>query len=88
LDLPPQFGAQINRNDVSTKKVGRPFAMVDLDNECCIGCGACADLCPEVFEMDERSRRARVIIFEVTDRNCIDEAIATCPVECISWKAG
>ena len=59
---------------------------VDLDNECCLGCGACADLCPGVFEMDDRIRKARVIIFEVTDRNCIEEAIAACPAECIFWK--
>jgi len=60
--------------------------MVDLDHECCIGCGACADLCPEVFSMDDRTRKARVVIFEVTDRSCIEEAIRTCPTECISWE--
>ncbi|MHC1727432.1 MAG: ferredoxin [Syntrophobacteraceae bacterium] len=60
--------------------------MVDLDNECCIGCGACADLCPDIFEMDDRSGLARLIIFEVKDRACIEEAIALCPAECISWN--
>ncbi|HYA43347.1 MAG TPA: ferredoxin [Syntrophobacteraceae bacterium] len=61
---------------------------VDLDDEGCLGCGACADLCPEVFEMDDRSRRkARVIIFEVRDRSCVQEAIAACPAECIFWRA-
>ncbi len=61
--------------------------LVDLDHECCIRCGACAELCPDVFEMDERSGKARVIVFEATDRECIDEAIAICPAECISWKS-
>lgn len=60
--------------------------MVNLDSECCIGCGACADLCPEIFEMDDRSGLARVIVFEVTDEACTQEAIAICPVECISWR--
>lgn len=60
--------------------------MVDLDRECCIGCGACADLCPEIFGMDERLKKAHVIAFEASDRRCIDEAIEICPVECISWK--
>ncbi|MFZ2445206.1 MAG: ferredoxin [Syntrophobacteraceae bacterium] len=60
--------------------------MVDLDTECCIGCGACAELCPDVFEMDDRTEKARVVIFEGGDRDCIEEAIATCPVECISWS--
>ncbi len=59
--------------------------MVNLDSECCIGCGACAELCPEIFEMDDRSGLARVIVFEVTDTACAEEAIAICPVECISW---
>ena len=39
--------------------------MVNLDNECCIGCGACAETCPDIFEMDDRSEKARVIVFEV-----------------------
>ncbi len=60
--------------------------MVDLDNECCIGCGACAELCPEIFEMDDRTVKARVIVFEVTDKGCVDETIGICPVECISWN--
>ncbi len=59
---------------------------VDLDNERCIECCACADLCPEVFEMDERSGKARVIVFEIADRRLVEEAIATCPAECIYWK--
>jgi ferredoxin len=36
--------------------------------------------------MDDRTGKARIIIFEVTDRSCIEEAITTCPAECISWK--
>ncbi|MDR3556431.1 MAG: ferredoxin [Syntrophobacteraceae bacterium] len=56
---------------------------VDLDTESCIECCACADLCPEVFEMDDRTGKARVIVFEVTDTICIEEAITTCPAECI-----
>jgi len=28
---------------------------VGLDEECCVGCGVCAELCPEVFEMNEEA---------------------------------
>lgn len=59
---------------------------VDVDHESCIGCGACAELCPEVFEMDDRTGKARVVIFEAAATDCIEEAITTCPAECISWK--
>lgn len=33
-----------------------------LDEECCIGCGSCAELCPDVFEMDEEAEKAQVIL--------------------------
>jgi ferredoxin len=34
---------------------------VVIDEECCIGCGSCDELCPHVFEMDEEAEKARVI---------------------------
>jgi ferredoxin len=60
--------------------------IVVLDQECCTGCGSCADLCPEVFELDEVTEKASVIHPEGGKEECIEEAIATCPVECISWE--
>lgn len=59
--------------------------MIDLDNECCIGCGACAELCPEVFEMDDRIGKARIIAFEIHDRERVEEAVSICPAECLFW---
>lgn len=58
---------------------------VVLDEECCVGCGSCAELCPEVFEMDEAAEKARVILPEGGDEECIEEAMASCPDDCISW---
>ena len=59
---------------------------VVLDQECCIACESCVELCPEVFQMDAASEKAQVVLPEGGDEACIDEAIATCPVECISWE--
>ena len=59
---------------------------VVLDEECCIGCGSCAEICPEVFEMTEDGDKARVILATGGDEECIEEAITTCPDECISWE--
>ena len=67
-DLNMQFGCTEQKLSIIPVNIFGTGSMVDLDNECCIGCGACADLCPDVFEMDDRSRKARIIIFEVIDR--------------------
>ena len=56
---------------------------IDVDE--CIGCQSCVELCPEVFEYDEDSEKAVVIKPEGGPQECIEEAIETCPVECIHW---
>ena len=56
-----------------------------LDQEECIGCESCVEICPEVFAMDD-SEKAEVILAEGGPEDQIEEAIETCPVECISWE--
>ena len=58
---------------------------VYLDEDCCVGCGSCAELCPEVFEMDEEGEVAHVILPEAEEVDCVEDAMAACPEECISW---
>ena len=58
---------------------------VVIDTEECIGCQSCVELCPDVFEFDEEAEKARVERLEGGDEECIEEAIATCPMECIQW---
>ena len=53
--------------------------MVKVDQATCIGCGACASICPEGFEM--KGGKAKV---KNPKAKCIDEAISNCPVEAIS----
>jgi len=54
--------------------------MVKVDKKKCIGCGACASVCPEIFEIgpDGKSR-----IKNQKETSCIKEAIESCPVEAI-----
>jgi len=59
---------------------------VYIETEECIGCESCVELCPDVFELDDASEKAKVILPEGGDEECIEEAISTCPVECIHWK--
>ena len=59
---------------------------VVIDTEECVGCESCVELCPEVFAFDEDLEKATVILEEGGPEECIQEAIDSCPVECISWE--
>jgi ferredoxin len=59
---------------------------VVIDTEECVGCESCVELCPEVFEFDEDEEKAVVILAEGGDEECIEEAIGSCPSDCIHWE--
>jgi len=48
----------------------------------CSGCGACASLCPEIFEMDPDTEKPRIIKEEVCEDE-VAKAMAYCPEDCI-----
>jgi ferredoxin len=59
---------------------------VTVDEETCIGCGLCAEECPEVFEMNDD--KVRVKVDEIPDdatESC-KEAAENCPVEAIQME--
>lgn len=57
-------------------------AIVDQDE--CIGCGQCVEICPEVFDMD--GDVAVTIVDEVPAEieDAAQEAADSCPVDCIA----
>jgi len=59
---------------------------VYIDEDECIGCGSCEEICPEVFKLNEKTEKAEVIKPEGGPEDLIQEAIETCPVSCIHWK--
>jgi ferredoxin len=59
---------------------------VIIDEDECIACGTCFELCPEVFRMNEEREKAEVIPPEGGPQECIEEAIDSCPVSCIHWE--
>ena len=60
--------------------------VVYLVEEECIGCGMCQDTCPDVFKLNEEKGIAEVIKPQGGPEDLIQEAIDSCPVECIHWK--
>jgi ferredoxin len=56
-----------------------------IDEDACTGCGTCAAIAEDCFELNEETEKAYV----KADGNCpeddVQEAIDTCPEEAITW---
>ncbi len=55
---------------------------VRIDEEACIGCGVCADSCPQVFELKDD----KAVVIEganCDEAGCCQEAADSCPTEAI-----
>jgi len=63
---------------------------IHVDQETCIGCGACTATCPDHFEMQETANgdRAREKKAETDDLACAKDAAEVCPVNAIHIKEG
>ena len=58
---------------------------VQVDQDTCIGCGLCVQLCPKVFEMQDDGK-SKAVNPTGDDEEKIKSAIDACPVSAISWK--
>lgn len=57
--------------------------MIKVNENECIGCGVCASLCPEIFQMNNDYKAEVISQVEV---DCAKRAATTCPVNAISIK--
>ncbi len=55
---------------------------VIVDQDICIGCELCTQVCGEVFAMREDGN-SHVIEGADVEAACVEEAIVQCPVSCI-----
>jgi len=67
-----------------SNKEEKAMAQVVIDQEECLGCEACVEICPAVFEFDGDAGKAFVKDDANADESCVDEAIGSCPAACIS----
>ncbi|MDJ0621897.1 MAG: ferredoxin [Desulfocapsaceae bacterium] len=62
------------------------MAEVVIDVDECIGCEACVETCPDVFGFNDEDEKAYLIDGYDPGADCIEEAIASCPAECIELE--
>lgn len=58
-----------------------------VDEAVCIGCRYCAHVAGNTFLVEETWGRSRAIRQDGDSTDTIQEAIDTCPVDCIHWVA-
>jgi ferredoxin len=58
----------------------------EVDQELCIGCGACEDTCPEVFELPDDTSQVKLDPVPTALQASALEAEEDCPVDAISHQ--
>jgi len=53
---------------------------IKVDQEACIGCGACASICPQVFQINSEGKSE---VISQDDVECAKNAVQSCPVQAI-----
>lgn len=59
---------------------------VVIEEDLCVFCGTCAEICPEVFRLNETKQKSEVIKPEGGPTALIQEAIDSCPASAIHWQ--
>ncbi|MBL7085111.1 MAG: ferredoxin [Candidatus Omnitrophica bacterium] len=55
-----------------------------VNEELCVGCGLCADLCPDVFAMEQEKVKVKADPVPEASLECCKKSREDCPVEAIN----
>jgi len=65
-------------------KAGEAVMKAIVDTSTCVGCGLCADTCPEVFEMNGDVAQVIATPVPANAEETCKEAAGNCPVDAIA----
>ena len=87
LDTDDRLGVADSHEMVEVDAQGEPYyeKFVYVDEHACIGCTNCAGVAPSTFFMEGAHGRARVFQQQGDADDVVEEAILTCPVDCIHY---
>tara|TARA_Y100001968_G_scaffold214785_1_gene197600 strand:- start:14984 stop:15343 length:360 start_codon:yes stop_codon:yes gene_type:complete len=92
LTFDPSSAFQAKSSEESTPNGKEPILggrlrakAVWVDESKCIGCTYCSSVATNTFAMDSEGGRARAFRQDGDSNDLIQEAIDTCPVDCIQW---
>lgn len=88
--LEPELGGSFRHGEARTglePELGSSLRQsgVYVDEVTCIGCRNCAHVASNTFFMEPEHGRARAMRQDGDPESLIQEAIDTCPVDCIQW---
>jgi ferredoxin len=69
----------VNPRFINKKILKYKMPKIKVDQEKCIGCGLCAELCPKSFVM--KGDKAKEKVSSVKSLSCEKEAADSCPVQ-------
>ena len=73
------------KGGVEEKKVGmRKIPVIDMSK--CTDCESCLEICPSVFKRNKETGYIDVIELDEYPEEDVQEAISTCPADCIKWE--
>jgi ferredoxin len=89
--LEPELGGSLREPDLDRSGLEPELGGILRQNavyvyeNICIGCKHCAHVARNTFFIEENYGRSRVISQDGDEEDTIQEAIDTCPVDCIAW---
>ncbi len=85
IQTPKKPPAEAAKKAKSSAEANKTAKKPVVDEGACIGCMACVNVCPNVFQMNDNGKAEAYNPTGDTEQN-IQSAIDSCPTQAISWR--